>query len=122
MNQERKMSQKVKTFSSPSIAQYRRIMKEFLPYVLIRCTKYTSSKRLAEIIAVYVFASAYYRYLVGRMKSREEITRVLGMMVEIVGSNLSDGTGEEEPVCDCEFLQDEEKVTAAVIEYLMKQS
>ena len=36
------------------------LVEQMLFYVLIRCAKYTNSRRLAETIAVYVFICIYY--------------------------------------------------------------
>jgi hypothetical protein len=39
---------------------YREIVGKYLPAVLIKCTKYTNSKQLAEIITRFTFTGTYH--------------------------------------------------------------
>lgn len=72
-----------------NLSTYRELINLFLPFVLIRCTRYTNSKRLAETIAVYTFVCAYYLTRIPRYK--DHLPEAIGCMADVVGDDLGDG-------------------------------
>jgi hypothetical protein len=72
------------------LASYKETIDKYLPFVLIRCAKYTNSKRLAEIIAVYAFICAYL--LTEILDGANKIEILLDNMVGVIGEDLGKGT------------------------------
>lgn len=72
-----------------NLSTYRDIIERFLPFVLIRCTKYTNSKRLAETIAVYTFVASYY--LARMQETKAGVPIIIGCMADVVGEDLGKG-------------------------------
>ncbi|MFA5240322.1 MAG: hypothetical protein WC476_11545 [Phycisphaerae bacterium] len=83
------MEQTSESTPGTSLSTYRDIIKRFLPFVLIRCTKYTNSKHLAETIAVYTFVSSYY--LARMPENRAAMPIGIGCMTDVVGEDLGNG-------------------------------
>lgn len=73
------------------LSTYRDTINELLPFVLIRCTKYTNSKRIAEIITIYAFICAYR--LTEVLDGANEIFVLIDIMVGVVGEDLGRRTG-----------------------------
>jgi hypothetical protein len=69
------------------LSDYRETIEKYLPVVLVKCTKYTNSKQLAEIIAVFTFVSAY-RF--AEILDGCNMPRIIEGMVDIVGRDLAD--------------------------------
>jgi hypothetical protein len=64
------------------LSSYEETIEKYLPLVLIRCAKYTNSKRLAEIIAVYAFICTYR--LIEQLDGYN-MPVIIDWMVDIVG-------------------------------------
>jgi hypothetical protein len=73
------------------LSSYRTTIHQFLPFVFIRCTKYTNSKCLAEIVAIYTFICAYR--LAEVLDGANEIFVLIDIMVGVVGEDLGRRTG-----------------------------
>jgi hypothetical protein len=96
---------------------YRKIIAEHLPFVLADCAKYTASSRLAQIIAAYVFICAH-RIVPFLSNPQFQMRYAIEMLLEIVGRDLSDGTGTEIIYVTA---SDTEKIVEIVMKYLAKQ-
>ena len=72
-----------------NLSTYRELINIFLPFVIIRCTRYTNSKRLAETIAVYSLVSSY---LARMQETKAGISIVIGCMADVVGEDLAGGS------------------------------
>jgi hypothetical protein len=81
---------KVFSAQKEKLSSYRDTINELLPFVLIRCAKYTNSKRIAEIIAVYAFICAYR--LTEILDGANKIFILIDVMVDVVGEDLGKGT------------------------------
>jgi hypothetical protein len=83
-----------------SLTDYRQIIEKHLPHVLTKCSEYTNRRHIAELIAIYTFASAYHLIhrdgLMVRLDNPEQITAVLDSMFCIVGKDFAD-TPEDSP-------------------------
>jgi len=77
--------------ASPS--SYRKTIGKYLPFVLIKCSKYTNSKQLAEIISVYTFISVY---ILAHILDGVNETVIIDNMVGVVGEDLSNGLDSSE--------------------------
>lgn len=71
------------------LSAYRETIYQFLPFVLIRCSKYTNSKHLAEVIAIYAFISVYR---ITELLDGYNMSMLIDWMVDIVGKDLGKGT------------------------------
>jgi len=71
-----------------NFSTYRRKIAKYLPFVLIRCSKYTNSYRLAEIIAIYAFICSY---LLSQILDGVNETVIIDNMVGVVGEDLGKG-------------------------------
>ncbi len=80
--------------SKMNLSTYRELIERFLSFVLIKCACYTNSKRLAETIAVYIFASVYYT--LERLDSPNQIPQAINTMADVVGKDLA--AGADKPV------------------------
>jgi len=69
-----------------NLSYYRKTIEIYLPFVLIRCSKYTNSKRLAEVIAVYTFICAYLLYKI--MDGANKMIVIIDNMVGVIGEDL----------------------------------
>jgi len=69
-----------------SLSSYRKTIDKYLPFVLIRCVKYTNNKQLAEIISIYAFISAYL--LCKTLDGANKIEILIDNMVGVVGEDL----------------------------------
>ena len=94
-----------------TLSTYKDRINQFLPFVLIRCSKYTNNKRLAEIISIYAFICAYllYRSLDGSNK----IEIIIDNMVGVVGEDL--GKTGDSPENGTFLFEDENVLSAAKI-------
>ena len=72
-----------------NLSTYRELISALLPFVLIRCVKYTNSKRLAETIAVYTLVASYY--LARVQETKAGILIVIGCTAETIGEELGNG-------------------------------
>jgi hypothetical protein len=72
-----------------NLSIYKETIERFLPFVFIRCSKYTNSNRLAEIIAVYTFITVYR---LTELLDGYNIQALIEMMVDIVGEDLGKGS------------------------------
>lgn len=66
---------------------YRKTIEKYLPFVLIRCSKYTNSRRLAEIIALYVFICSYQ--LARILDGINTMEIIIDNMVGVIGEDLT---------------------------------
>jgi hypothetical protein len=71
------------------LSAYREIVERFLPFVLIRCSKFTNSKRLAEYIAVYTFIGVYRQ--LQQIYDASKMPAIIDSMLNIVGRDFADG-------------------------------
>ena len=71
------------------LSAYMETIHQFLPFVLIRCSKYTNSKNLAEVIAVYTFISVY---MLAEILDGYNMPVLIECMISIVGEDLDKGT------------------------------
>ena len=74
-----------------NLSSYRKTIEKYLPSVLVKCTKYTNSKRLAEIIALYVFICSYQ--LAKILDGVNTMVIIIDNLVGVVGENLAKRTG-----------------------------
>jgi len=137
------------------LSAYRETIYQFLPFVLVRCSKYTNSKGLAEVIAIYAFICAYR--LAEILDGANKMIILIDNMVGVVGEDLRRGTSKsingqllfkwEDDLCfaqilaemgteecleeiqrhqdltaRCFDLNQYERITAAVMEYLVEQN
>ncbi len=72
-----------------NLSTYRELIIALLPFVLIRCVKYTNSKRLAETIAVYTLVASYY--LARMPETKTGILIIIGCTTETIGEELGNG-------------------------------
>jgi hypothetical protein len=72
-----------------NLSTYRELTSALLPFVIIRCVKYTNSKRLAETIAVYTLVASYY--LARMQETKAGIPIIIGCMTETIGEDLGNG-------------------------------
>lgn len=72
-----------------TLSNYKWIIEKFLPFVLVRCVRYTNSKRIAETIAVYTFVASYY--LARMPENKGLVAIVIGCMTDVVGEDLGNG-------------------------------
>jgi len=75
------------------LSTYRNKINKYLPFVLIRCSKYTNSYRLAEIIAIYAFICSY---ILAQVLDGVNETIIIDNMVGVVGEDLSNGLDSSE--------------------------
>ncbi|MGB7582397.1 MAG: hypothetical protein WBL85_08135 [Sedimentisphaerales bacterium] len=71
-----------------NLSTYRELIRVLLPFVIVRCVKYTNSKRLAETIAVYSLVSSY---LARMQETKAGISIIIGCMTETIGEDLGKG-------------------------------
>jgi hypothetical protein len=100
-----------------TLVDYQRIIEKYLPHVLTECTKYTTSKQVARTIAVYVFVCVYY--MAEKLDSPSRIPLAIETMIEVIGSDLSDGTGREDSKSPGD-LEQLKGIVETVMEYLIK--
>jgi len=84
------------------LCAYEKTVRKYLPYVLIKCARYTNSKRLAEIIAICTFASVYR--LTEQSGSSNKMPTAIESMLAIVGPDFTDRPGN--PVGDKLFEEE----------------
>ena len=105
------------THSSPTakvrIAAYKETIEKYLPAVIIKCTKYTNSKHLAEIIAIFTFICVYR---LTESLDGYRIPVLIDSMVNIVGGDFADGSGK--PIVDKLFDDGRTLQTAKAIDEL----
>ncbi len=86
------------THPSPAIkaelASYKSTIEKYLPFVFVRCSRYTNSRRMAEIIAIYAFICAHR--LTEILDGANKISVLLYIMVDVIGEDL--GKGADIPV------------------------
>jgi hypothetical protein len=68
---------------------YEKTVRRYLPYVLVKCTKYTNRRRTAEYIAFYTFTGAYR--LSVQLDGANKIPVLIDSMLTIAGPDFSDG-------------------------------
>jgi hypothetical protein len=73
------------------IFAYRETIEKYLPCVLVKCSKYTNSKRLAEIIALYVFICSYQ--LAKILDGINTMAIIIDNLVGVIGEDLTKKTG-----------------------------
>lgn len=71
-----------------NLSTYRELIRALLPFVIIRCVKYTNSKRLAETIAVYSLVSSY---LARMQETKAGISIIISCMTDVAGEDLGNG-------------------------------
>lgn len=108
MQETEKTGRKVLLTRGIKLSTYRNKINKYLPFVLIRCSKYTNSKRLAEIISVYTFISVY---ILAQILDGVNETVIIDNMVGIVGEDL--GKGADSTVNDQLLFEDENILFAA---------
>lgn len=66
------------------LSSYRGTIHKYLPFALVRCSKYTNSKRLAETVTIYAFICAYRlsEILDGANKMSILIDNMVGIIAE----------------------------------------
>ncbi|MGD0553203.1 MAG: hypothetical protein ABSB25_11240 [Sedimentisphaerales bacterium] len=89
---ESDMEQTSESTPETNLSTYRGIIERFLPFVLVRCSKYTNSKVLAEVIAIYAFICAYR--LAEILDGANKMAILIDNMVGVVGEDLSKGTSK----------------------------
>ena len=103
------------------LVDYQRIIEKYLPYVLTKCSRYTRSKQVAGTIAAYVFVCVYY--MAERLNGPGRIPIAIETMIEVVGSDLSDGKGCEDGESSLIFDREQsEGIVETVMEYLIRQN
>lgn len=103
------------------LVDYQRIIEKYLPYVFTKCSRYTRSEQVAGNIAVYVFVCVYY--MAEKLDDPALIPVAIETMIEVVGSDLSDGTVCED--CESSLILDPEQsegIIRTVMKYLIKQN
>lgn len=84
-----------RTHPSPAakenLSDYKNTIEKYLPFVLVRTTKYTNSRRLAEIIALYVFICSYQ--LAKILDGINKMVVIIDNMVGVVGEDLTKKPG-----------------------------
>jgi hypothetical protein len=73
------------------LSAYRKTIHQFLPFVLIKCSKFTNSKRLADVIAIYTFISVYR---IAEILDGYNMPVLIESMIGIVGDDLNKGTNK----------------------------
>jgi len=71
------------------LSAYRETIYQFLPFVFIKCSKYSNSKNLAEAIAIYTFISVY---MLAEILDGYNMPVLIECMISIVGEDLDKGT------------------------------
>ncbi len=84
------MNREIVLRSKANLSSYRKTIEKYMPFVLIRCSKYTNSKRLAEVIAVYAFICSYL--LVEILDGANKMVIIIDNFVGVIGEDLSNGT------------------------------
>ena len=75
-----------------NLSNYRGIIERFLPFVLIRCVRYTNSKQIAETIAVYTFVCSYY--ITQMPEKRAGLPIIIDCMTDVIGEDLGGGVNK----------------------------
>ena len=70
-----------------NLSAFRRTIEKYLPAVLVKCTKYTNSKRLAEIITLYVFICSYQ--LAKILDGINTMAVIIDNLVGVIGEDLT---------------------------------
>jgi hypothetical protein len=73
------------------LSTYRTTIHQFLPFVLVRCSKYTNCKSLAETIATYSFICAYR--LSEILDGANKIIILIDNMVGVIGEEFGQRRG-----------------------------
>jgi hypothetical protein len=72
---------------------YERIIELYAPYVLVRCARYTNSRRQAQWIGVYTLITTCL--LASELEHVGQFGRIVDMMAEVIGLDfVSGGEGE----------------------------
>ena len=90
---------------------YERIIKFYMRYVLLRCTKYTNSKEDVGHIALYTFVTTFT--LMKELEHAGQLGQLFDCMIDTIGQDVvkeQPQTGETKRFANCERLLADERM------------